>query len=154
MAPIDDQLARMNDLLAKWKTYRGSIAEPARYCQIKDDLYQVRNAGWNGNPPISSWPSELIDADDGMMAAVEHYFLCRCWVGNAIYPAWEVTAMNTIYDWGKIAGVTPRHNPNKPTTPPSALQMAAKIAGVRDGKADLQKSGKSAPFITTPPKYY
>jgi hypothetical protein len=62
--------------------------------------------------------------------------------------------MNTIYDLGKIAGVTPRHNPTKPTTPPTALQMAAKEAGIRDGESDLAKSGKSAPWVAKPPKYF
>lgn len=154
MSPVEAQTIRVNDLIAKWKVYRGSIAEPGRYCQIKTDLYQVRNAGWQGNPPISVWPAHLIDADDGMMAAVEHYFLCRCWVGNGIYPAWQLRTMNFVYDMGKLAGVTPRHNPNKPTTPLTAIQMACQEAGIRDGEADLKKSGKSAPWVAMPPKYY
>jgi len=154
MPSIAEQTTRLNDLLSKWKAYRAGIAEPDRYCQIKNDLYQVRNAGWNGNPPISAWPAHLIDPDDGMMAAVEHYFLCRCWVGTGVFPAWQMRTMNVIYDMGKIAGVTPRHNPNKPTTPPTAIQMAAKEAGIRDGESDLAKSGKSAPWVAMPPKYY
>ena len=154
MATIGEQTARLNDLLSKWKDYRNAIDEPDRYCQIRQDLYQVRNAGWNGNPPISVWPPNLIDPDDAMMAAVEHYFLCRCWVGTGVFPAWQMRTMNIIYDLGKVAGVTPRHNPNKPTSPPTALQMAAKEAGIRDGEADLKKSGKSAPIIAKPPKYF
>lgn len=153
MATIPEQVARVNDLLAKWKAYRAAIAEPQRYCQLKSDLYQVRNAGWNGNPPISIWPANLIDPDDSLMAAVEHYFLCRCWVGTGIFPAWELRAMGLIYDVGKLAGVTPRHNPNKPTTPVTAVQMACKQAGIRDGEADLAKSGQSAPVFSVPPKY-
>lgn len=145
---------RLNDLIAKWKAYRGDLPEPERYKQISKDLYKVRNAGWRGNPALSSWPAELVDPDDAMMAAVEHYFLCRAWVGTGKFPAWQVKAMNFVYDLGKLAGVTPRHNPNKPTSPLTALQMAAKIAGVRDGSADLEKSGNSAPFVAMPPTYY
>ncbi|MEC4747255.1 hypothetical protein [Methylomicrobium sp. Wu6] len=89
-----------------------------------------------------------------MMAAVEHYFLCRCWVGTGVYPAWQMRALNFVYDMGKLVGVTPQHNPNKPTSKLTALQMAAKEAGVRDGEDDLAKSGKSAPWIASPPKYY
>ena len=89
-----------------------------------------------------------------MLAAVEHYYLCRTWVGSGKFPAWQVQAMNMIYDTGKMLGVTPRHNPNKPTSPLTALQMAAKVAGIRDGSVDLAKSGKSAPLIAMPPKYY
>jgi len=147
-------VGRLNDLIAKWKTYRAALPEPDRYEQLRIDLYQVRNAGWNGNPPLSAWPPMLVDPDDSLMAAVEHYFLCRAWVGAGTYPAWQVQAMNVVYDLGKMAGITPRHNPNKPTSPLTALQMAAKVAGVRDGSLDLRKSGKQAPIVAMPPKYY
>jgi len=154
MAAIDAQVTRLNELIAKWKAFRAPLPEEERYCQIRRDLYQVRNAGWGPNPPITVWPTHLVDPDDGMMAAVEHYFLCRCWVGTGVYPAWQMRTMNVIYDLGKIAGVTPQHNPNKPTTPPTALQMAAKSAGVRDGELDLVKFGKEAPLVGDLPKYW
>ncbi|MFL9899092.1 hypothetical protein PQR75_05710 [Paraburkholderia fungorum] len=154
MTAPNPQVERLNDLIAKWKTFRVDLPETARYCQIKGDLYQVRNAGWDDNPSIGSWPPDLIDPDDTMMAAVEHYFLCRCWVGTGKFPAWQMSAMNFIYDIGKLVGVTPQHNPNKPTSKLTALQMAAKVAGVRDGEDDLAKSGQSAPWIAVPPKYY
>ncbi|MEO8755478.1 MAG: hypothetical protein ABI624_22680 [Casimicrobiaceae bacterium] len=153
MSDITTQTARVNELLAKWKAHRAGIPEPDRYCQLKADLYQVRNAGWKSNPPLSSWPADLVDADDGIMAAVEHYFLCRCWIGTAEFPSWELRTLNMVYDMGKLAGVTPRHNPTKPTTPLTAVQMASKEAGIRDGEIDLAKSGKSAPWIKAPPKY-
>lgn len=153
MTTIAEQTGRVNDLLAKWKAYRAALPESDRYCQIKTDLYQVRNPGWNRSPPLAAWPPYLVDSDDGVMAAVEHYFVCRCWVGSGAFPAWQVRAMNRIYDMGKLAGITPRHNPNKPTTPLTAVQMASKEAGIRDGVSDLARSGKSAPMISSPPKY-
>ncbi|HEY0587885.1 MAG TPA: hypothetical protein VGD52_17255, partial [Pseudoduganella sp.] len=128
MTTTTAQVTRLNELLFKWKSFRIAVPESERYCQLKSDLYQVRNPGWNGNPPISAWPAHLIDADDSMMAAVEHYFLCRCWVGTGTFPIWQLRAMNVVYDMGKLAGITPRHNPNKPTTPLTALQMASKEA--------------------------
>ena len=154
MTTTASQTARVNDLLARWKAYRAALPEPGRYCQIKTDLYQVRNPGWNGSPPLSAWPSHLVDSDDGVMAAVEHYFLCRCWVGSGAFPEWQVRAMNMVYDMGKLAGITPRHNPNKPTTPLTAVQMASKEAGIRDGASDLANSGKKAPLVSAPPKYF
>ena len=154
MATIASQTTRLNDLLTKWKAHRSALPEEDRYCQIKTDLYQVRNPGWNGSPPLSVWPAHLIDPDDGVMAAVEHYFLCRCWVGSGAFPAWQVRAMNMVYDLGKLAGITPRHNPNKPTTPLTAVQMAGQEAGIRDGVSDLEKSGKEAPLVSAPPKYF
>ena len=153
MSAPSSQVDRLNDLIARWSAFRVAEPEASRYCKIKGDLYQVRNAGWQGNPPIGSWAPDLVDPDDSMMAAVEHYFLCRCWVGTGVFPAWQMNAMNFIYDLGKMAGVTPQHNPNKPTSKLTALQMAAKVAGVRDGQDDLAKSGKSAPLIAKPPTY-
>ena len=65
---------RLNELIAKWKTYRATLPEPDRYRQIGSDLYKVRNPSWRGNPPLSAWPPNLIDSDDSMMAAAEHNF--------------------------------------------------------------------------------
>lgn len=153
MTTNDKQLARFTDLLDKWRAYRSSVPSDSLYCQLRDDLYLVRNPGYDGNPAITAWPAHLVDRDDGMMAAVEHYCLCRCWVGTGVYPAWQMRTMNMVYDIGKFLGVTPRHNPNKPTTPPTPVQMEAKEAGIRDGLADISHSGKSAPLVATPPKY-
>lgn len=153
-APTAAQVARVNQLVAAWTAYRSASPEPGRYCELKLDLYKVRNAGWNGNAPLSSWPTHLVDADDAVMAAVEHYFLCRCWVGTGQYPAWEVKALVMMYDAGKMIGVSPRHNPNKPTTPITALQISFQAAGIRDGEADLRKSGRPAPTVQRPPKYW
>ncbi|BBU31921.1 hypothetical protein BTHE68_56550 [Burkholderia sp. THE68] len=154
MADPDPQVARMNELIAKWNSFRVDIPAPERFDQIRRDLYQVRNAGWDGNPPIGTWPPELVDPDDAMMAAVEHYYLCRAWVGSGKFPAWEMSVLNFIYDAGKVVGASPRHNPNKPTTKLSSLQLTAQKNGVRDGKVDLATSGQSAPWAASPPKYW
>ena len=151
---LPNDTLRLNNLIAMWKAYRASLPEPKRYEQIASDLYKVRNPEWRGNPPLSAWPQHLLDPDDSIVAAVEHYFLCRAWVGSGKYPAWQVQAMNMIYDTGKMLGITPRHNPNNPTSPLTALQIAAKAAGIRDGSADLIMSGKSAPLVAMPPKYF
>ena len=145
---------RVNQLIAAWIAYRSAMAEPERYCELKSDLYKVRNAGWGSNPPISAWPPHLVDTDDRVMAAVEHYFLCRCWVGTGQYPAWEVKALVIAYDTGKMIGLSPRHNPNKPTTPITSLQINFQAAGIRDGEADLLKSRQSPPSMQLPPKYW
>lgn len=146
-------LDRLNELLALWRSYRAPLRDPNLSCQLKTDLYRVRNADWNGNPPITDWPPELIDADDAMMAAVEHYFLCRCWVGTGFQPAWQLRILNNIYDLGKLLGVTPQHNPNKPVSKLTYLQLVAKEAGIVAGEADLRASGQSGPWISKPPTY-
>lgn len=114
----------------------------------------VRNPGFHGSPPITAWPHRLVDQDDEVMAAVEHYFLCRFWVGSGKYPAWEVRVLKNLYDAGKLLGVTPRHNPGRPVTPPSDLQKKFQNEGITDGERDLAESGNSAHWIALPPKYY
>ena len=145
--------ARVRQLIAKWSGYRGSMAEPSRYCTLKSDLYCARNPGFGGCPALSAWPANLLDSDDEVMASVEHYFLTRCWVGTGQYPAWEVRALRDVYELGKRWGVTPRHNPSRPVTPPSAMQRRFQEEGIRDGETDLARSGGSAPAIAVPPRY-
>jgi hypothetical protein len=144
----------VRSLIVKWKAYRSVIAEPERYGKLAEDLYIVRNAGFNGNPSPPNYPSDLVDPDDATMASVEHYFLCRSWVGSGYMPAWELRKVSDAYDYGKQLGITPRHNPNKPVTPPSAMQKEFQEEGIRDGESDLLTSGKDKPTYTSPPKYY
>ncbi|MCL2887604.1 MAG: hypothetical protein FWF20_12700 [Betaproteobacteria bacterium] len=149
-----DDVTRFHDLVAKWISYRSSLPEPQRYNQIRNDLFKVRNPDLNGNPSLSYWPDYLIDSDESMMAAVEHYFLCRAWVGTGTYPAWEMRGLNGIYDLSKFLKITPRANPNKPVSPLTSLQRQAQAEGVAAGEIDLKKSGGKAPLITQPPKYW
>ncbi|MFO1351257.1 MAG: hypothetical protein U1F68_11535 [Gammaproteobacteria bacterium] len=147
--------ARVRDLINQWKIYRGAIPECDRYCPLASDLYCVRNPGLGSCPALSSWPSHLVDPDDEIMASVEHYFLTRCWVGTGQFPAWQVRAMRWIYNTGKEWGLTPRHNPNRPVTPPSEMQRKFQDEGVRDGEGDLTRCGRSAPTLPRrPPQYY
>jgi hypothetical protein len=62
-------------------------------------------------------------------------------------------SMTWVYNSGKELGVTPRHNPSKPVTPPSALQQKFQDEGVADGEKDLKASGGKAPAIAPPPTY-
>lgn len=148
-----EQVSRFRALVRNWSMYRASLPEEDRYEQIRKDLKQARNPGWNGNPPVTAWPPNLIDPDGTMLAAIEHYFLCRAWVGSGKYPAWQMMSMSAIYDAGKMLGLAPRHNPKQPTTQLTSLQMWAQAEGVRDGNLDLQRAGKSAPSVAMPPKY-
>lgn len=148
-----DEVRRFKELVRNWNMYRASLPEPDRYEQIRIDLKQVRNPGWQGNPPLSSWPTNLIDSDSAMVAAVEHYFVCRSWVGSGKFPAWQMLTMSAVYDLGKMVGASPRHNPKQPTTQLTSLQMWAQAEGVRDGGNDLKISGRSAPPVAMPPRY-
>lgn len=142
--------ARVQELIRKWTIYRGRIIEPNRYLTLKDDLYNVRNA----IPGTIIYPNDLIDTDDEIMAAVEHYFLCRAYVGNGQYSSIQLRVMKGIYNLGKEIGITPRHNPSRPVTPPSELQTSFQDKGITDGEFDLKKSGGKSPIIAAPPKYY
>jgi hypothetical protein len=139
----------VQDYIDRWIKYRDTTPEPARYMVLKSDLYNVRNGS-----PSAVYPMRLIHPDDEVMACVEHYFLSRAWVGNGIQPAWQMRSMTWIYNSGKEYGVTPRHNPSKPVTPPSAVQRKFQDKGVTDGEADLAAGGGSAPRISAPPLYY
>jgi hypothetical protein len=140
--------ATVRSLIAQWTAYRAGD-----YCQLKSDLYQVRNPGFNGSPPLSVWPPYLVNPDSEIMASVEHYFLARCWVGTGEYSSVQLRIMSKIYNLGKSIGVTPRHNPNNPVTPPSKMQEKFQFEGMLHGEADLKRSGKVAPGLKTPPKY-
>jgi len=144
----------VNEYIMRWKMHYPVNTNPSdRYCRLSRDLYQVRNPGFNGSPPITAWPPHLINSDDEVMACVEHYFLTRCWVGTGEYPAWEVRALRNIYSIGKHLGVTPRHNPNNPVTEPSDLQRSFQDLGIRHGEEDLIASGRTSPTIRRPPTY-
>ncbi len=140
---------RVNDLIGKWKSYRSGEAEPGRYDTLRQDLYNARNG--KGGP----YPPYLLDPDDEIMAAVEHYFLCRGWVGNGHFPSWQVQQMVAVYDAGKIAGITPQHNKNKPTTPFSDMQLFYQVKGIADGETDAKTYKVDVPILPRmPPKYY
>src|SRR5262249_31094714 len=148
------QFTRFLALRGQWIAYRASVTPvTGQFDKLRQDLYQVRNAGRGTNPAIGAWPTYLIDPDDGMMASIEHYFLCRAWVGNGVYNASQMRAQTQLYDWGKQHGLTPRHNPNKPTTPLTELQLYAQEHGIQDGEADLAASGQPAPGWKKPPTY-
>ena len=140
-------------LIKEWIKFRNGHLTTPDYCQLKTDLYQARNPGFNGSPALSHWPAHLISSDTEIMAAVEHYFLARCWVGTGVQPAWQLRAMSSIYNFGKHLGITPQHNPNNPVTPPSDLQSKFQNYGIVAGEADLATSGVTAPSIAPPPTY-
>ncbi|MFT4151062.1 MAG: hypothetical protein QM656_12765 [Paracoccaceae bacterium] len=145
--------AEVDRLIGAWIHYRLKDKEPERYDRLRQDLYAARNGeGWR-------YPAELISSDTETMAAVEHYFLCRAWVGTGKYSAAQMRAMNAAYGAGKEKGLIPRHNPDKPVSPPSQLQRDYEEKGVVEGERDASLAasrgkGKDAPTIAMPPLYY
>lgn len=150
---------RVNSLILAWEEYARSLSEtetdyPELACVLKGFLYQVRNAGSGRNPPISAWPANLVDSDDAIMASVEHYFLCRCWVGTGVQPAWQMRLMTDVYNVGKRLGVTPQHNPDNPTSPLTPAQQFAQTLGILHGEFDLARTGGTAPTFGPLPNYF
>jgi hypothetical protein len=139
---------RVKALIGNWQAHRAAEAEPGRYLILAKDLYEVRNA-----TGTTGYPAHLIDPDEEIMAAVEHYFLCRGLVGNAVQPAWEMRVLKGIYNTGKLLRITPRHNRAKPVTPLTKMQVAFQDRGIADGQADLKAAGLKAPKIAKPLKY-
>ena len=146
--------ARARALIKAWAKRYLDDPGHVRSEKLRKELWQVRNPGVNGAPELSEWPQDLIDKDDEVMAAVEHYYLCRAWVGNGVYPAWQLKAMKGIYNLGKKAGVTPRSNPDKAVTPVSDMQVSLQDEGIRMGELDLVVAGKEAPAVAMPVKYW
>lgn len=144
---------RVRALIASWEAYRASFTGPRLYGQLKSDLYQVRNPEFHGARPLSTWPAHLLDPDPDVLAAVEHYFLCRCWVGSGMQPAWQLRVMKNIYDTAKNLGMVPRHNPAVPVTPVTPLQRKFQAEGIRDGEADRRAWGIAAPIVARLPTY-
>lgn len=132
--------------IMKWEDYRSKIAAPGLYVTLMRDLYNVRN-------DKGSYPVGLADPDDTINAAVEHYFLCRAWIGNGWFPAWQVELMVSIYNTGKDWGVTPQHNPKKPLTPPSEMQKYFQQRGISDGIDDSILYGTKI-YAPQKPEYY
>jgi hypothetical protein len=143
--------ARVDELIAKWNTYRTGNPEPERYLVLSRDLYNIRN-DVVVTPPF---PDDLNDPDPEVMAAVEHYYLCRGWVGNGVFPASQVANMVVLYDLGKLAHVTPRHNKSKPVTPMSWMQFKYQNKGMNDGSRDAKRFNVDTPILwKKPPKYF
>ena len=143
--------ARVDELIAKWNNYRSQSPEPGRYQELSHDLYNIRN-DIAVTPPF---PSDLNDSDPEVMAAVEHYYLCRGWIGNGVYPPDQVAAMVLLYDAGKLAHVTPRHNKSKPVTRMSWMQFVYQNKGMNDGIKDAKRFNVDTPILwKAPPKYF
>jgi hypothetical protein len=144
----DERYKAVRRRIMGWETYRKKVPLPQRNMDLKDDLYAIRNGK-------GIYPDGLIDADDEINAAVEHYFLCRAWVSNREYPVWQVEALVAVYNAGKDWGVTPRHNPDKPTTPASDMQKYFQRQGIIDGTDDaVLYNGGTAWVPGIPPMYY
>ena len=156
------------------------ISEQQRYIIIAGNLYEVRNpdfiapawysrftraligVGYGGHGhktrSLSYWPRQLLSDDDEVIAAVEHYFLCRSQVGSGVRSARQMIVERDLYEQGKRTEIPivlelMRHNPNSPVTPLSQLQQEFQDLGIRHGEADLQRFGNTAPLITWPLVY-
>lgn len=140
--------ARVDELIGKWTAYRSGTAEPGRYTVLSKDLYNARNE-------LETFPADLLDPDSEVMASVEHYFLCRGWVGNGVFPLSQVANMVAIYDVGKLLHITPRHNKSKPVTPISMMQVSYQNKGMTDGSKDAKRFKVDTPILwRKPPKYF
>ncbi len=139
---------------------------PRVYGFLAKCLYQVRNpgkakvgylklhSGTSVNPAVSWWPTHLVDDDPEIMAAIEHYFLVRFWIGNAVYSAFQTKIMIGTYMGGKsLFPDLMRHNPDNPVTPVSDLQKTFQAKGITHGESDLKIHGGEPPLLAEPPVY-
>jgi hypothetical protein len=134
--------------IAKWEKFRDAYPWPERGKILRADLYNFRNGKGIFTP-------DLGDSRDYINASVEHYFLCYSYIACGEYPVYQVEAMVKIYNAGKSAGLTPRHNPDKPVTPPSDMQKYFQRCGIDDGIYDAKIYGTPTVWLPgLPPVYY
>ena len=146
-----EQMAKADRLRTAWWLHHKNIKSPVeRSKRIQKDIFEIRN-GILGQTGL---PAQLRTADDEVLAALEHYFLCRWWVGSGRYPSWEVWGMVALYNISKEVGVTPRFNASRPPTPLSNMQMIFQQQGICSGEKDLAASGNEAATVAMPPLYF
>jgi hypothetical protein len=106
---------------------------------------------------------------DENLAAAEHYMVARWAVGASAYSQSQMRVMVLAYESFKmLLGAMPgypysnarhievlmRHNPARPTAPPSQELIGWGLAGAEHGEADrVAVGGAYPPFLAFPPAY-
>ena len=104
----------------------------AKIEECQEKFYNYRNR----NLPL---PPTHVSSDPDVMIALEHYFYARSMVAKGEYSRINMEAMTRTYQAAKGLGFDLRHNPNQPTSPPSAFQRDWGVRGALDGEADLAR---------------
>ena len=144
----DEDYKTVRREIMNWEKFRDQIEWPERGKVLRSDLYNFRNEK-------GVFPAWVGHARDDINASVEHYFLCYSYIACGEYAVYQVEAMVKIYNAGKSVGLTPRHNPNKPVTPPSDMQKYFQQCGIDDGVTDAAIYGTPTIWLPRlPPVYY
>lgn len=128
--------------------------------QIIEDTLS-RHGGANGpNPDVKAAFDELYAkrntdpaaVGDENIAAAEHYMLARSWVATGFVPLDQMVSQILVYNAAKktaqqIPGLEylMRHDPNKPTTPPSAVAVKKALEGAYLGETQRIRNGVPKP---------
>jgi hypothetical protein len=128
--------------------------------QIISDTLSRYGGENNPNPDVNGAFKELYAkrntdpsaVGDENIAAAEHYMLARAWVATGFVPIEQMTSQILVYNTAKeIAKSVPvleffmRHDPNKPTVPPSATAVKKALEGAYKGEAQRIRNGVPKP---------
>ena len=120
-----------------------------------------RHGGENSpNPDVSAAFGELYAerntnpaaVGDENIAAAEHHMLARSWVATGFVPVEQMVSQVLAYNAAKkFAQQVPgleylmRHDPNKPTVPPSAIAVKKALEGAYKGEIQRVRNGVAKP---------
>ena len=139
---MTDNVNTVWNLIGAWERYRIGEKQPERYLTLWKD---VRNA--RRRVATEAYPEHLYDMDDEVMAATEHYFLCRAWVGNGVRPAWQMRSIKGVYNLLKQYDLVSRTDPKFPVSPLSEMQVRFQDEGINAGLKDMRNYDIKDPVI-------
>lgn len=131
--PVDH--LRVHGIIVKWSWNAGASPLGPMDPGVTEILRKELKAYRNGSPDPAVWT----DLD---VAAAEHYFLMRSWVGSCKISIEQGIAMTHGYDLAKVitrafdAEDLLRHNPGRPTTPPDPDVVKWGLHGIAMGEVD------------------
>ncbi|MGE0826408.1 MAG: hypothetical protein AB7G75_34025 [Candidatus Binatia bacterium] len=120
-----------------------------------------RHGGENSpNPDVRAAFTELYTkrntdpsaVGDENLAAAEHHMLARYWVATGFVPIEQMVSQILVYNAAKkVAEQVPgleylmRHDPKKPTVPPSPIAVKKALEGAQKGEVQRIRNGVAKP---------
>jgi hypothetical protein len=131
--PVDH--GRVYSIIVQWTWNAGAAPMAPMDPDVTEILRKELKAYRHGSPDPAVWT-------DLNVAAAEHYFLMRAWVGACTISTEQALAMTHGYDLAKIVTRAVgqeealRHNPDRPTTPPDPDVVQWGVTGIAHGLID------------------
>ncbi len=131
--PVDH--GRVHEIIMRWSWNAGASPMAPMDPDVTDILRRELKAYRQNSPDPAVWT-------DLNVAAAEHYFLMRAWVGSCTVSAEQGLSMTYGYEAAKllVRGLGQeealRNNPSRPTTPPDPDVVQWGVTGIAHGIID------------------